>query len=134
MLKNTQNLFAFILGTKYFSEAILYLKRTGGYSLSLHILTDAVAFLWVEIATFKLPSSGPDSPRVALTDTWLARLSVTVTICQLKGPYHLNKVFIELIRLGLLGYVNQVGLVSVCAKFQLSSWSRSGVKVPGGGV
>ena len=26
------------------------------------------------------------------------------------------------------------GLVSVCAKFQLSSLSRSGVKVPGGGV
>ena len=23
-------------------------------------------------------------------------------------------------------YLNQVGLVSVCAKFQLSSWSRSG--------
>ena len=31
-----------------------------------------------------------------------------------------------------MGYVNQVGLVSVCAKFQLSSWSRSGLKVPGG--
>ena len=28
-------------------------------------------------------------------------------------------------RLGKLGYLNQVGLVSVCAKFQLSSWSRS---------
>ena len=26
------------------------------------------------------------------------------------------------------------GLVSVCAKFQLPSLSRSGVKVPGGGV
>ena len=24
--------------------------------------------------------------------------------------------------------------MSVCAKFQLSSWSRSGLKVPGGGV
>ena len=24
--------------------------------------------------------------------------------------------------------------MSVCAKFQLSSWSRSGIKVPGGGV
>ena len=32
------------------------------------------------------------------------------------------------------GYVNQVGLLSVCAKFQLSSWSRSGLKVPGGVV
>ena len=28
--------------------------------------------------------------------------------------------------------VNQIGLVSVCAKFQLSSWSRSGRKVCGG--
>ena len=28
--------------------------------------------------------------------------------------------------------VNQVVLVSVCAKFQLYSWSRSGIKVPGG--
>ena len=36
--------------------------------------------------------------------------------------------------MGYLGYVNQVGLVSVCAKFQLSSWSRSGLKVPGGVV
>ena len=36
--------------------------------------------------------------------------------------------------MGLLGYVNQVGLLSVCAKFQLSSWPRSGLKVPGGGV
>ena len=24
--------------------------------------------------------------------------------------------------------------MSVCAKFQLSSWSRSGLKVPGGGM
>ena len=24
--------------------------------------------------------------------------------------------------------------MSVCVKFQLSSWSRSGLKVPGGGV
>ena len=27
-----------------------------------------------------------------------------------------------------------MSLVSACAKFQLSSWSRSGLKVPGGGV
>ena len=33
-----------------------------------------------------------------------------------------------------LGFINQVGLVSVCVKFQLSSWSRSGIKVPGGVV
>ena len=30
-------------------------------------------------------------------------------------------------------YLNQIGLVSVCAKFQLSSGSRSGWKVCGGG-
>ena len=35
--------------------------------------------------------------------------------------------------LDLLCYVNQVGLVSVCAKYQLSSLSSSGLKVPGGG-
>ena len=34
----------------------------------------------------------------------------------------------------LLGYVNQDGVVSVCAKFQLPSLSRSGLKVPGGVV
>ena len=42
--------------------------------------------------------------------------------------------FTALSRLGQLGYVNQVGLVSVCAKFQLSSLPRSGLKVPGGVV
>ena len=31
-------------------------------------------------------------------------------------------------------FLRLVGLVSVCAKFQLPSLSRSGVKVPGGGV
>ena len=31
-------------------------------------------------------------------------------------------------------YRYQVGLASVCAKFQLPSWSRRGLKVPGGGV
>ena len=36
--------------------------------------------------------------------------------------------------MGLLGYVTQVGKVSVCAKFQLPSLSRSGLKVPGGVV
>ena len=36
--------------------------------------------------------------------------------------------------LGKLVYLIQVGLVSVCAKCQLSSWPRSGLKVPGGGV
>ena len=38
-----------------------------------------------------------------------------------------------IIRLGLFGYLNQVGLVTCCAKFQLSSCSRSGF-VSGGGV
>ena len=33
---------------------------------------------------------------------------------------------VRLIRLGLLGHLNMVDLVSVCANFQLSSWSRSG--------
>ena len=36
--------------------------------------------------------------------------------------------------LGKLVYLNQVGLVSVCAKFQLCSLFRSSIKVPGGGV
>ena len=36
--------------------------------------------------------------------------------------------------MGKLGYVNQVGLGSVCAKFQPPSLSRSGLKVPGGVV
>ena len=40
----------------------------------------------------------------------------------------------RLIRLGLLGYLNQVGLVCACAEFQLSSWSRSARKVGGSGV
>ena len=31
-------------------------------------------------------------------------------------------------------FLSLVGLVSVCAKFQLSSWPRSGLKVPGGVV
>ena len=31
-------------------------------------------------------------------------------------------------------FLSLVGLVSVCAKFQLSSLFRSGLKVPGGGV
>ena len=31
-------------------------------------------------------------------------------------------------------FLSLVGLVSVCAKFQLSSLSESGLKVPGGGV
>ena len=31
-------------------------------------------------------------------------------------------------------FLSLVGLVSVCAKFQLPSLSRSGLKVPGGGV
>ena len=31
-------------------------------------------------------------------------------------------------------FLNLVGLVSVCAKFQLPSLSRSGIKVPGGVV
>ena len=30
-------------------------------------------------------------------------------------------------------FLSLVGLVSVCAKFQLPSISRSGLKVPGGG-
>ena len=38
----------------------------------------------------------------------------------------------RLIRFGKLGYVNQVGLVSVCVRFQLPSLSRSGLKVSGG--
>ena len=41
---------------------------------------------------------------------------------------------VGLIRLGLLGYVNQVGPVSVCAKFQLPSLSRSSWIVYGCGV
>ena len=36
--------------------------------------------------------------------------------------------------LGKLVYLIQVGLVSVSAKFQLSSLSKSCLKVPGGGV
>ena len=32
-------------------------------------------------------------------------------------------------QLSWLGYLNQIGLVSVCAKYQLSSWSRSDWKV-----
>ena len=35
---------------------------------------------------------------------------------------------------GLLGFIKQVGLVSVCARFQLPTSSRSGLKVPGGVV
>ena len=31
-------------------------------------------------------------------------------------------------------FLSLVGLVSVCAKFQLPSLSKSGLKVPGGGV
>ena len=38
------------------------------------------------------------------------------------------------IRFALLGYVNQVGLASVFAKFQLPSFSRSSLKGPGGVV
>ena len=37
-----------------------------------------------------------------------------------------------LIRLGLLCHRSQIGLVSVYAKFQLSSWPRSALKVWGG--
>ena len=36
------------------------------------------------------------------------------------------KIPLFLIRLGLLDYINQFGLVSVYAEFQLSSGSRSG--------
>ena len=31
-------------------------------------------------------------------------------------------------------FLSLVGLVSVCAKFQLANLSKSGLKVPGGGV
>ena len=31
-------------------------------------------------------------------------------------------------------FISLVGLVNVCAKFQLPSLSKSGLKVPGGGV
>ena len=34
---------------------------------------------------------------------------------------------IRLIRLGYLGHLNRVGPVRVCAKFQLSRWSTSGL-------
>ena len=34
----------------------------------------------------------------------------------------------RLIRQGQLGYLNHVGLMSACAKFQLSSWPRSCLK------
>ena len=40
----------------------------------------------------------------------------------------------RLIKFGKLGYANQIGLVSVCARFQLLSLSRSDLKVPGGRV
>ena len=33
---------------------------------------------------------------------------------------------VRLNRLGFVGYLNQVGLVSICAKFHFSSLSRSG--------
>ena len=40
--------FAYIPVTKYLSEAVLYLKRMGGYPLKPHIITTAVAFLQAE--------------------------------------------------------------------------------------
>ena len=46
--KNTQNRFAYILSTKYCSEAVLYSKRTAGYPLSPHIKIIDVAFLQAE--------------------------------------------------------------------------------------
>ena len=47
-LKNTQNCFAYISVIKYRSEAVLYSKRSAGYSLSPHIKTIVVAFLQAE--------------------------------------------------------------------------------------
>ena len=47
--ENTQNCFAYILATKYRSEAVLYSKRTVGHPLSSHINTIAVAILQAEI-------------------------------------------------------------------------------------
>ena len=44
--KNTQNRFAYILSTKYCSEAVLYSKRTAGYPLSPPIKTIAVNFFY----------------------------------------------------------------------------------------
>ena len=36
-------------------------------------------------------------------------------------------------RFDLIGYLNQIGLVSVCAKFQLPRLSSSGLKLVGSG-
>ena len=47
--ESTQECSAYISGTKYPSEVVLYLKWTGGYPLSPHKKTIAVAFLWAEI-------------------------------------------------------------------------------------
>ena len=46
--ENTQNCFAYISGTKYRLEAILYSKLSAVYPLSSHVKAIAVAFLQAE--------------------------------------------------------------------------------------
>ena len=48
-------------------------------------------------------------------------------------PWGPNKTNPQSLNLKTHSYLNQIGITSVCAKFQLSSWSRSGLKVCGGG-